>query len=349
MQIDLNVLNAHVAESTTTTNKMRLSDHAQSMIFQMFTKKTLSYYSITDVFKLHFDTKDTFYDSKAYQEIQQIQEDYFNIIRSYGHDYNNIEIPDTFKVEKIKNILLSEYKKLTIPIEVGNSDKKIRVKIKDLYDFKGVIYYSNTQNVHVCKIAHNCYSTLFDTKHLVNSCDQYNMENIWGGRFKSMLFVNVSNSNLKFLKTIKNAYPVEEFFNKHFKRKEKEILSSYFHSKINEKYVEINKFYKDNLFGLVSPKWKKKIENINLYLKNENNIKISNFILKNIQFLSKHINFNSVVPTQEEKLIMGDVKKLKKIQEANLKTFDYLNIPYYFNEKKHGILIEILKKVLILY
>jgi len=42
MEINLNVISEHIVESTTTTKKMKLSNHASQMVFQMFTKNVYS-------------------------------------------------------------------------------------------------------------------------------------------------------------------------------------------------------------------------------------------------------------------------------------------------------------------
>ena len=42
MEINLKKLSEQTIESTTTTRKMRLSEHAQSMVFQLFTKNVYS-------------------------------------------------------------------------------------------------------------------------------------------------------------------------------------------------------------------------------------------------------------------------------------------------------------------
>ena len=320
--------------------------------FYVVKKKELAMekYTVCDLFNAHFDDDEAYLKSATYKDVLKMQEAYFAIVREHGVDYSAVEVPDDFTVDYGKPKISQEIKNTTIPMKLHGSYGKTRIKIQSLIDFKGTIYYSDSDGESKLGQAHSLFELLYTDKYIAESYSTYH--NTFG-KAKSVAFISLAKNNMKYIKYLKNAYTVERFYHKHVARKEEEIKKQYRTSNFAERYHDIESFYLTPLFADVSPKWGKKIEDVKTFVSTlkvpdrySRRSDISHFKM----FLSKYINFDKLTYTAEEKAIIKTLDALKEIEAKNETLLKYFELPYrsytVSKETDNEIVVPILKKAM---
>jgi len=298
--------------------------------------------NVCDIFNIHFDSKDDFIKSDTYKHLQQMQEEYYNIVLENARCYEEVEVPEDFKTNYGKPKLTGDILKSTIPVRYGWG--KDRIKIKELVDFNGKIFYGTPDEDIEAQNCRNVFSILFNGDHLA---DDYRFYSNGFGKKKGVMIITLAKNNQKYMKYCKNAYPISQFYYKIVQRKEDEIIQTINNDDLHDKYREIDSIYKSDLFKNLSSKWEGKIEKVNNFI---NSLKSRHGELRYRKtWLDKYIDFNNVQQTYEEKVVRKHIDDLMKLQMKNRDVLDLIDIPYFpdkIDNNKKELLIKILKKVM---
>jgi len=298
---------------------------------------------ICDVFNVHFDTMADFTNSNTFKTLLEMQEEYYEIVRNNATEYENVEVPEDFKTNYGKPKLTSDLLKTTIPVKLDNRDKE-RVKIKDLVDFNGKIFYGTPDDDNLANTWRSLFETLYGYDKLA---DSYNRFHSTFGSKKNVMIITVAKNNLKYMKYCKKAYPITQFYHRMIQRKEDQIIEQIKNTDIVDNYNNIDRFYKSDVFKEISPIWKNRVEKVESFLETMNIYYTR--IINYKTLLSNYIDFNNVQQTGEEKVVRKHIEGLEKMEAINYDTLDLIRIPYnveYMNENKKQTLIQILKSVM---
>lgn len=303
-----------------------------------------------DVFNISFETYDKFMASDMFKNILAMQEDYMEIVRKFAPDYTLTEVPEDYKDNYGKKRLTTELLKTSIPVKFGNRYSKERIPMKDLVEFNGTIYYGNPDEEWLCNKADGMFDEMYNSKYVATSHSKWNNHNVWDGKEKSIMFINIARANMKYMQYCKKAIPVRQFFHKYIARKEDEILTLHRNQDLINSYEKIHNFYKTEMFKHVSPEWSEIVVEIKSFTEG---MKDSRLISNYMGTLKEYINFDSIELTEAEKDIRKKIEEIMFLQDVNRDALRYLNVPdrhYYVHSKEEDmkVLPDLLRKVLTL-
>jgi hypothetical protein len=297
-------------------------------------------------FNIHFDSKNAFVNSKTYKKLLQMQEEYYNIVRKYGTEYENVQVPEDFKLSYGKNKLSSELMKVTVPARIDTNYKE-RIKIKDLINFHGKIFYGTPEDEELARRFRSLFSILFDSYHLATDYYQHDIYQNKFGEKKGIMIITVAKNNLKYFKHCKQAYPISKFFDMIIRRKESDIVRYIRNQHIMSKYDDVDRFYKTDLFKSLSTVWKNRIDRIEDFINSmDNSIKRIRYYE---DFLKEYIDFSKYPQTAHEKTIEKQLDLLKYFEQNNNDKLRFINIPHsisMLNEHERETLTNLIKTVM---
>lgn len=300
---------------------------------------------ICDVFSVDLTTKVTTNDKpiKFIKGLIKMQKEFFETVRQYATNYDELEIPDEFILERKREKLTAETLKSTIPVKFVERGYRsgYRPKIQDFVRFKGVVVYGSKDDEYALRKASNMFHILFDGEKTADSYSSWNDDGF--GKKKGIMFILVSKNNIKYMSYCKNAYHVSNIYWKMFYRKE-DFVKKFFNSYgVIEKYNEIEEFYLSETFKRLSTTWSNRIDDIKKYINSlpENSETLSNYR----DDLSKFFDIDNVVTTKEQEEFMKKVDNIITLQNKNQKTLCFLNFPYDLNKVDKDFLL-ILAKLL---
>jgi len=325
--------------------------------YHIISKRNLldSYFraEISELFNVHItETIDATGNVLPYiQSLIEMQDEYFEIIKRVASNYDKLEVPEDFIVNRKRSSLITkEMRNISIPVKFMGGNSKKRIKLDTLFNYNMPIFYCTLENEKELQKAYNIYCVLFDNNSPVNYVD-YNGELCNRSKYynknknkKSIMFIMIANNNLKYMKYCKKAYKASDFYWKLLRRKESAIIN-YFQTKdIVEQWNCINNLYKSEVFSKVNGKWAKKSKEIteyviNLPVSNDSELKY----YKND--LSNYFDLN-VQKTYEQKRIEKMIDEFKELNKQNLNTLHFIDIPYDL-KNTDKLFFEILKKVLV--
>jgi len=320
--------------------------------FYVITKKELAHekLNVSGIFNVHFDDVEAYLNSGTYKSIQDMQEEYFGIVRTHGHDYNTVVVPDDFTIDYGKPKISQEIKNTTVPMKLHGSYGKTRIKVEALMKFKGVIFIGDTDKEYEMGNAYELFSAVYGDDHIARSYSSYH--NTFGQK-KSVMFITLAKNNMKYVQYLQNALPLNRFYHKMIARKESEITESYRTANFRERYRDIESFYCTKLFAEIFPKWGKKMETVKAFvenLKKSDNHRRSSEMTYYKNYLSQFIDFDNLTLTAEEKKVDKYLNQFKEVEAKNEKLLRYINTPSSYHvvseETDKAILPEILKKAM---
>ena len=286
------------------------------------------------------------------QELLDMQEEYFDIVRNHASDYDNVEVPETFVISrKQRNIMTKELRNTTIPVKFMGSRTKYRVKLEMLFDYKCPIFYGNQEDEMKLHRAHQLFCNLFDDNIPVTYYNEYNgnkFENRRSGNYKkSIMFIMLAEGNLKYMKYCKKAYKVDQFFNKILYRKT-DVIMQYFQTYgIIEKYNMVDSLYKEKRFVEIDKTWGRKIIDLKTSIEAIPVESRNTDIGKLKYILSNFFNLTDVKQTPEQLKLLKQIDEIMLLQDINNGILKYIDMPYDFNRADKE-LINILKKIMVL-
>jgi hypothetical protein len=297
--------------------------------------------------------------------LQEMQKEYFDIVLRFAKDYDKVEVPDDFILDRKKG-LSKNVRNSNISVTFVNGRSRNSVKLDDLFKYREPIFYGTEVDSQALSDANYLFSTLFNKRIIVTYYDRYangNKENPFqcGGRYnysstknpdvkKSIMFIKLAENNVKYMKYCKNAYHVSEFFHKMLYRKEEAILNYFRTYGIYEKYNSLGSLYKkDKVFTKIDLKWGKRINELNKYFDTiPEAIKESD--IGDIKHLvRKFFAIDNEQQTKEDEKISKKIDDLMFLKQANADLLKYIDLPYNLDTlDSDSKLFDILKKIMVL-
>ena len=296
---------------------------------------------IADLFNVHIDD---ILDDKGkvlpfVQELMNMQEEYFEIVRKHADDYDQIEVPQYFIDSRKRGSGISpELRKLTIPVKFVGSYSRDRVKLSTLFDYNMPIFYGTAEDEYTLRNAVDLYKLLFNNYGVVNHCD-YDDRFQTGGHYhnnnnskNSIVFIQLAVNNVKYMKHCKKARPVKDFSTYMLPRKEL-MVKQYFQTyQLIEKYNDIANFYKNGYIHKISDDWGKKVDAITVHINAIPKQAKNSDINYHKTALSKHFKLDDIQLTKEQKIVTDMIEEIEELEENNKKVLTYFNIPWSIEE-----------------
>lgn len=282
------------------------------------------------------------------ETLLELQNDYFDIIKKYFKDYNSIEVPEDFKLERIaskKNVTSKELRNTKIAIKFINLRSKHSIKLSTLFDFNMPIFYGTQEDENKILSAYNCFEALFDNNCIISHYSEYSDTlQFYGKGKKKILFIMLSKTNTKYMQYCKKAYHIDTFYNKMLYRK-KDLIVNYFNNEVFiEKYNNLSGFYTSENFHLLNEDWGKIINRLRTHYEKVTINRNSDIAYKK-HFFQNYIDLSNPIISKEDEKILEDVEKLNLLKEANKEIINVFRYPYEFDD--NITLQEILKKVML--
>ncbi len=307
---------------------------------------------ICEVFNVHLDKSvdDNGVPIQYIQDLITMQDEYFEIAKRESLDYDNLEIPQEFINDRKTNRgfgITKEMRNTTIPAKFFNIYSKSRIKLDELFKYEFPIFYGSPEDENSLKVAKEMFGLLFNNDLIVTTTDS-NGKPVNGYSYRckingSIMFIMVSQVNVKYMKYCKNAYPVKDFYNKMLYRKTDVVLNYFRTYKLKERWDRIDNIYTYGDFGKIDAVWGNRIENTRRFV---NSIPKSN-LRSHTNDLSKFFNLNNIELFPEHKKIGVVLDEIEMLQEANRDILTHIQIAYLGSLYKES-LIGILKKVMVL-
>jgi hypothetical protein len=198
---------------------------------------------------------------------------------------------------------------------------------------------------------------LFDENIVITSYDDYSKSFETSLRYvsnkdkkskMSIIFLMLSENNLKYMQYCKKAYRIDEFSWRMLYRKADKVVQYFQTYNIVDKYSEIDDLYKSDLFAEVSKSWSDDIAklkaSVDLLPKKDNyNILINKYR----ETLSNYFDLSNIVMTKEQQEVAKQIDNVLTLQEVNENILKHINLPYSLNTECKE-LITMLQKVMIL-
>jgi len=326
--------------------------------FYIITKKSqFPLYDIAELFNVQLDKAfdDNGKPVDFVQSLYELQEEYFDIVREYTKNYDKVEVPEDFILDRKnrKNMLSKEMRNTTIPLKFVGGYKE-RVKLDELFNYNQPIFYGTQEDEGKLRKIYDMYCGLFDKYAPVSSYSGYDNKftnhytsNDQKNKKKSIMFIILAHNNIKYMEYCKKAYKPDEFFIKILYRKEANVMTYFQTYELRENWNGVGKLYCSNNFEKISIRWGKKINEVNAFINALPEVSKTTDIGYLKDELSEHFDLTNVQPTKEQKRISKLIAEILKLQESNNNILEYINLPYH-NEVENAVLIDVLKKVMVL-
>jgi hypothetical protein len=313
---------------------------------------------VAELFNVHIDktVDDKGKPTDYIQSLIDMQDEYFEIVTQHAQDYDNIVIPDDFVASrKKKNGMSVELRNTTIPIKYIGHYSKQRTKLDDLFNYNCPIFYGIQEDENKLERAEDLFKALFDnkavcyydeySKNFENGYDRYNSKSSNVPlKKKSIMFIMLSTSNVKYMEYCKKAKHVNEFYTGMLQRKEDKIRTYFQTYALKSEWDRVEGMYKEKNFSKVSANWGKKIAEILDYIKALPASKDTEINYMKDE-LSKHFDLTNLKMNAEQKRISRLIAEVIKLQKDNQKVLEFIYM-HYDNELKSDTLVGILKKVM---
>lgn len=306
--------------------------------------------NICDVFNVHIDNiKDDKGNINPFvMGLFELQEEYFKIVCKYSVDYNSIEVPEDFIMNRKSKSITKEISNSVISVKMFDENGhmcKHNIKLDSLFKMKEPIFYGTANDEQRLKQCARIFAVLFDEKYIIdnssnNGFRHYNKEKI--------LFIQLAQNNVKYVKFCKDAYHIDDIYNRLFYRKV-DLVSNYFKTYyLKNDYDNISLLYKSNNFSKINILWHNKAIEVKKFLTTiqcDKNDKIGRIKRE----LSSFFDTDNISITAEQTKISKIVGEIKELEDNNKDILRYIdmNRGYGYDMNMDENLIEILKKVMI--
>ena len=269
------------------------------------------------------------------QNLITMQEEYFEIVRRQCKNYDTLEVPQEFIDSRKRKGMSEEIKKMTIPVKIfGNWNANSRVKLEAMFKLNIPIYYGVKEQDFEIRNAHRMFEMLFDEKIVLKNYNEGNHTFSQIGK-KGIMFVRVSQGNLKYMQMCKKAYPITEFKTKMMHRKEDAVVEYFQGQELVGKFQYLPDLYKSKGFKTLAPEWGIKIDKVEAFYKKLSTLNKSNWN-NNRYELAKYYNLSDIGQTREQKQYMKIIDELQEMINLNEETLKFIDIPYRLNNEEYN-------------
>jgi virulence-associated protein VapD len=276
--------------------------------------------------------------------VKDVQKEFLGIMEQHIEDYDKIEVPEDFKLQRKGKLLTEDILKTTIPVSFSSYGKE-RIEIKKLVNFKGKIFYGFTDDKYLIDQTRDVHEILFGDNHVVKSMSYYSK------KLKGIMFIRIAKNNEKYMKYCSNAFHYSMYKTKMLYRKENIILNYRQKFENYNLFDEIDGTYKSEVFfqTLGQTELVKIVEEIKAYLLHNQDGRATFSRMDNHKnLINKFYPQDQIPVTSEDLKIKRKIQKLNKLQEVNQPYMKHIQMPYrmsYLADEKE--LIELLNKVMV--
>ena len=282
----------------------------------------------------------------------ELQEEYFEMVRRQCPDYDAIVVPEDFIMSRkaAKSMLSKEFRSMEIPVRFATHRGTDKVMLSKLFDVNVPIFYGTKDDEYTLRTASKLFEILFDKNMIINGYSNYynKFDNGYSGKEakRGIMFIQISQSNVKYMEYCKNAKHVREFNQQYLYRKADAVLNYFQAQNFTDKFENINSLYRSEYFSKVSPSWSKKVESITKFIDKTKKATKGKDWSYNRSELSRVYPIADIKLTKEQEQYATIVADLKEMDELNASTLQHINIPYRL-EHATDAFWTILKKVLV--
>ena len=266
------------------------------------------------------------------QTLLEMQEEYFEIVRKYAQDYDKIEVPEDFVIDRKKNSMSKDLRNTTIPVKFVGGYSKYRIKLENLFDYNCPIFYGNQGDETKLHEIYRIFTTLFGEDIPVTFYSDYDhqFENRRSGKSnkKSIMFIILAENNLKYMQYCKKAYKIDQFFQKILYRKSDAVMQYFKTNNIIEKFRSIQELYTSKSFIKIDTKWGKKINDIKASIDAIPAKGREDKIGGIKPYLSTYFDLSNIKMTAVQKKLEKQIDEVLALQAKNEKVLQYINLPY---------------------
>jgi hypothetical protein len=230
-----------------------------------------------------------------------LRDELFEIVTKYRQDYNEVNVPENFILEKKRNIIDTKILRETkIQVKFFGVSGKDKVKLSALFDLNIPIFYGSQDDENKLNNARYIHTTLFGGGSMISYYEEYGNKINFNSDKKGILFIMLSKGNLKYMQYCKKAYHIDNYYWKMLHRKA-DMVYDYFNSfEFIQSYQNLSSMYKSNKFDIINKDWGRKIKKVNEYYQ-----KIISNKNKNIgdirQYLTPYFNLSNLNQSTENK------------------------------------------------
>jgi len=290
--------------------------------------------NISNLFNIYDDIIDINGNPTEYiKTLLDLQEEYFEIVKNYSYDYNDIIISNEFiNARKSGYGITDDIKNTTIPVRFVNW-KQYRVKLDDLFNVDCPIYYGTRDDEAILTRASLMYKSLYNEDDIVTGYNDYYNKFRKGSDTTDInlgvMFIIISRENIKYMKYCKNAMHINKFKETLIEPKKGLIIEYLQVQKFIHEYSALKNLFLSPEFYRLSPEWVTKISKVKKYIEDFQEISKSIYYshhelgyyypVKDIKLTSKQLEYQNIINEGIE------------MQEANHEVFRYIDIPYNLN------------------
>jgi hypothetical protein len=298
---------------------------------------------VDDIFNMEFDpaSKDGISFSTSLFEMQN---QYIDIFRKFGQEYEKVVVPESFVIESKKPKLSEELKKSSIPVSLMRQSK-MRIELKHLVDFRGKIFYGTSDDQYKLAKAYRTFSAMFGEDHVADSYQSYRTGYDKFGKKKGIMFIQLAKNNIKYMEYCKNAMHIDKFYYDIMFRKQEAVINYFKNYSLIEKYNNLNSLYRVRGFEKINAKWAKKIEMVREFVDKLKDEKWSD-LRYHKEYFTPYVDFDNVPETAEEKRVKKALVDIEKLEKDNEPMLQWVRTPSYATDTLHDNQIEIIKKVM---
>jgi len=308
------------------------------------------------------------------KSIIELQNEMFVLLEKNLKDYDDVEVSEEFLEERRnkKEKISFEGVNFSVNSFTGTYfDSRYKTEFKTLEDFNGRIFYCTGENEYEFKTLIQIFNNLFPKVTLqsisysgtisesysgtISESYRYgNDRNTKKNNKSQILFLKVAKTNLKYMKALDNAFPIEDITPIFLRRKFDQLESYLTHEKIFNSYDGIDKFYKHENVQLIDTLTFRRMKLITMRVDafklkaGIGEINFSNF--PNFHTFKELANITNIKVDKDVAKLQVRIDKIKEIQAKNKRTLDYLSIDieriHRSSVSDRELEIEILKKLM---
>jgi len=285
---------------------------------------------------------------KALPLLKKLAKDVKTIVENTFESYDDLEVPQTYldmrKVERMSKEMMNT----TIPVRTNQYGGTTRVKIKNINDFKGRVYWGTTDEILDVEAGRELFAALFGDDNIDRP---YSYQNKFANG-KGIVFLAVAKNNVKYLKVCRNAYHISTLYPTMLRRKMINPANVQKAVSYMEQVNNLDNLYQNSTFKVVNKTCanyyeaiQAELDSLSMYKKFEH-INFNNSLMKNFVDVSK-MKCDLKIKTQRK------LTYLLKVEEDNKEIIRWINFPSYnakyvdFTKEYHNGLVSLLKKVMV--
>lgn len=274
--------------------------------------------------------------------LQELQDDYYNIVLKYAKDYTTLEVPAEYlaKRKAKRNIKTNETITGTL-ITGGGYRKRYEMKLEHIFNVRNTIVYGTKEEESDLRHAVNVYSSMFGKKNRI--AYQYSMrkgqnfegEYTWDdkvNRKNLIIFLMVAKGNVKHMVNCRKAIHVSQFSDVLVKRKIPALNRALISGKLNGKLEEIPHLYKTKKFAEKFPIIGNTIQEVKKYLNDNNEYSYDLTSVRYSKFVS-HLVDTTLSNVQKD--IDAALDLITEYYESKNKYYMYLDIPTSIDDNEY--------------